>query len=152
MKDYKMKLTSIILYEGIEYDPAFNKLVDAIKDAGGIYKGSGDYGSVYFLKGKAVKVTTDGDELDHAELIKGKKTNNFVHIFDVKRHDERLGVITMEILSELDNPEAQITEEFIAALEQEANRLGIPADELDLTHDGNFMKHPKSGKLKHIDV
>ena len=61
MKDNKMKLTSIILYEGIEYDPAFNKLVDAIKDAGGIYKGSGDYGSVYFLKGKAVKVTTDGD-------------------------------------------------------------------------------------------
>ena len=105
MKDYKMKLTSIILYE-----------------------------------------------LDHAEIIKGKKTNNFVHIFDVIRHDDRLGVITMEILSELDNPEAEITEEFIAALEAEANRLGIPADELDLTHDGNFMKHPKSGKLKHIDV
>ena len=80
-----MKLSQIILEGPLEYDPDFNREVDKIQDQGGKYLGSGDYGSVYLLKGKAVKVTTDSIELDHAEKLKGKKTNNFVYIFDVKR-------------------------------------------------------------------
>ena len=52
---WTMRLKDIILDEGIVYDPEYEKLVDKLKDRGGVYKGSGDYGSVYFLKGK-VKV------------------------------------------------------------------------------------------------
>ena len=59
-----MKLSQIILEGPLEYDPDFNREVDKIQDQGGKYLGSGDYGSVYLLKGKAVKVTTDSIELE----------------------------------------------------------------------------------------
>ncbi len=143
-----MKLSQIILEGPLEYDPDFNREVDKIQDQGGKYLGSGDYGSVYLLKGKAVKVTTDSIELDHAEKLKGKKTNNFVYIFDVKRLNEKLGIITMEVMGEY---KGDIPEEFIIALEREASNYGIDPSELDIRPD-NFMVHPKSGKLKMTDV
>ena len=143
-----MKLTQIILEGPLEYDPDFNRQIDKIQDQGGKYLGSGDYGSVYLLKGKAVKVTTDQDELDHAEILKGKKTNNFVFIYDVNRLGDKLGIITMEVMGEY---KGDIPEEFIDALEKEAKNYGINPEELDIRPD-NFMIHPKSGKIKMTDV
>ena len=148
---WTMRLKDIILDEGIVYDPEYEKLVDKLKDRGGVYKGSGDYGSVYFLKGKAYKVTTDQDELDHAQILEGKKTNNFAYIYEVKRVHKKLGIIVMEILSELDDPANEITDEYIQALKREAGNLGIDPEELDI-RDSNFMKHPRTGRIKHIDV
>ena len=143
-----MKLSQIILEGPLQYDPDFNRDIDKIQDQGGKYLGSGDYGSVYLLKGRAVKVTTDEIELDHAEKLKGKKTNNFVYIYDVDRLQDKLGIITMEVMGEY---KGEISNEFIDALEKEAKRYGIPPDELDIRPD-NFMTHPKSGKLKMTDV
>ena len=143
-----MKLSQIILEGPLQYDPDFNREIDKIQDQGGKYLGSGDYGSVYLLKGRAVKVTTDEIELDHAEKLKGKKTNNFVYIYDVDRLQDKLGIITMEVMGEY---KGEISNEFIDALEKEAKRYGIPPDELDSRPD-NFMIHPKSGKLKMTDV
>ena len=143
-----MKLSQIILEGPLQYDPDFNREIDKIQDQGGKYLGSGDYGSVYLLKGRAVKVTTDEIELDHAEKLKGKKTNNFVYIYDVDRLQDKLGIITMEVMGEY---KGEIPNEFIDALEKEAEKYGIPADELDIRPD-NFMIHPKSGKIKMTDV
>ena len=143
-----MKLSQIILEGPLQYDPDFNREIDKIQDQGGKYLGSGDYGSVYLLKGRAVKVTTDEIELDHAEKLKGKKTNNFVYIYDVDRLQDKLGIITMEVMGEY---KGEISNEFIDALEKEAKRYGIPPDELDIRPD-TFMIHPKSGKLKMTDV
>tara|TARA_R110000772_G_scaffold112648_1_gene216895 strand:- start:2271 stop:2702 length:432 start_codon:yes stop_codon:yes gene_type:complete len=143
-----MKLSKIILEGPLEYDPAFNKQVDNIQDRGGKYLGSGDYGSVYLLNGRAVKITTDEIELEHAEILKGKKTNNFVYIYDVDRLEDKLGVITMEVMGEY---KGEIPNEFIDALEKEAENLNIDPEELDIRPD-NFMIHPKSGKLKMTDV
>jgi len=143
-----MKLSKIILEGPLEYDPAFNKIVDSIQDKGGKYLGSGDYGSVYLLNGKAVKVTTDEIELEHAEILKRKKTNNFVYIYDVDRVGDKLGIITMEVMGEY---KGEIPEEFIDALEKEAKNFNIDPQELDLRPD-NFMVNPKSGKLKMTDV
>jgi len=143
-----MKLSQIILEGPLQYDPDFNREIDKIQDQGGKYLGSGDYGSVYLLNGKAVKVTTDQDELDHAEILKGKKTNNFVYIFDVERLQDKLGIITMEVMGEY---KGEIPSEFLDALEREAERLGIDPEELDIRPD-NFMVHPKSGNLKMTDV
>ena len=143
-----MKLTQIILEGPLEYDPDFNREIDKIQDQGGKYLGSGDYGSVYLLNGKAVKVTTDAIELDHAEKLKGKKTNNFVFIYDVVRLNEKLGIITMEVMGEY---KGDIPEDFIDLLEKEAKNYGIDPQELDIRPD-NFMIHPKSGKLKMTDV
>lgn len=143
-----MKLSQIILEGPLQYDPDFNREIDKIQDQGGKYLGSGDYGSVYLLNGKAVKVTTDQDELDHADILKGKKTNNFVYIYDVKRLKDKLGIITMEVMGEF---KGEIPDEFIDALENEAERYGIDPEELDI-RPSNFMVHPKSGKLKMTDV
>ena len=57
----------------------------------------------------------------------------------------------MEILSELDDPATEITDEYIQALKREAKNLGIDPEDLDI-RDSNFMKHPRTGKVKHIDV
>ena len=143
-----MKLSQIILEGPLEYDPDFNREIDKIQDQGGTYIDSGDYGSVYLLNGKAVKVTTDPIELDHAEILKGKKTNNFVYIYDVERLGDKLGIITMEVMGKL---KGELPEEFLDALEKEAANLGIDPDELDVKKD-NFMVHPKSGKIKMVDV
>lgn len=143
-----MKLAKIILEGALQYDPDFNREIDKIQDQGGKYLGSGDYGSVYLLKGRAVKVTTDEVELDHAEKLKGKKTNNFVYIYDVNRLQDKLGIITMEVMGEY---KGEVPNEFIDALEKEARNYGIPPEELDIRPD-NFMVHPKSGKLKMTDV
>jgi hypothetical protein len=143
-----MKLSKIILEGPLEYDPGFSREIDKIQDQGGKYIGSGDYGSVYLLNGKAVKVTTDEVEIEHAEILKGKKTNNFVFIYDVKKLDTKLGIITMEVMGEY---KGEVPNEFIDALEKESSNLGIDPDELDLRPD-NFMVHPKSGKLKMTDV
>ena len=143
-----MKLSKIILEGPLEYDPGFSREIDKIQDQGGKYIGSGDYGSVYLLNGKAVKVTTDEVEIEHAEILKGKKTNNFVYIYDVKKLDTKLGIITMEVMGEY---KGEVPNEFIDALEKEASNLGIDPDELDLRPD-NFMVHPKTGKLKMTDV
>jgi hypothetical protein len=143
-----MKLSQIILEGPLQYDPAFNREIDKIQDQGGKYLGSGDYGSVYLLNGKAVKVTTDQDELEHAEILKGKKTNNFVYIYDVNRLGDKLGIITMEVMGEF---KGDIPDEFIDSLEREAQNYGIDPEELDI-RSSNFMIHPKSGKLKMTDV
>jgi len=143
-----MKLARILLEGPISYDLDYNKAVDSIKDQGGVYLGSGDYGSVFLLNGRAVKVTTDEVELEHAEILKGKKTNNFVYIYDVKVIKDKLGVITMDLLAP--NRE-EISDEYLDALESEAQRLGIDPEELDIRPD-NFMKDPTSGKIKMTDV
>ena len=58
-----------------------------------MYLGSGDYGSAYLLNGRVYKVTTDEIELQHAKILKGKRTNNFARIFDVEILEPKLGII-----------------------------------------------------------
>lgn len=143
-----MKLARILLSEILQSTPEFDREIDKIVDMGGKHLGAGDYGSAYLLNGKAVKVTTDEVELEHAEILKGKKTNNFVYIYDVEVLDPKLGIIQMEVLGGF---KGEIPDEFVEATKAEAQRFGIDPDELDFVGD-NIMVHPKSGKLKMIDV
>lgn len=143
-----MRLSDIILGEILQYDPDFDREVEKIKDQGGKYLGSGDYGSAFLLNGRVYKVTTDYIELEHAKILQGKKTNNFVYIYDVEVLQPKLGIIQMEVLGEF---KGEVPEEFVQATESEAQQLGIDPEELDFVGD-NVMIHPKSGKLKMIDV
>ena len=124
-----MKLSRIILEGPIGYDPEYNAIIDKIKDKGGKYLGAGDYGAVYLLGGRAVKVTTDEIEIEHALKLVGKKTKYFVHIHDVKEMNPKLGVITMDIMAP---HRGEVPEEFLDALEKEAKKLGICDDVKDL--------------------
>ena len=143
-----MKLSRIILSEILQSTPEFDKEIDRIVDLGGKYIGAGDYGSAYLLNGKIYKVTTDEVELEHAEILKGKKTNNFVYIYDVKVLDPKLGIIEMEVLGEY---KGEVPDKFKEQTKSEAQRFGIDPDELDFVGD-NVMVDPKSGRLKMIDV
>lgn len=143
-----MKLSRIILEGPIGYDPEYNAIIDKIKDKGGKYLGAGDYGAVYLLGGRAVKVTTDEIEIEHALKLLGKKTKHFVHIYDVKEMNPKLGVITMDIMAP---HRGEVPEEFLDALEKEAKKLGIDPDELDIRPD-NFMEDPSTGRIKMTDV
>lgn len=152
-----MKLIEVIFENLIKGSPAFLKAVNSIKDQGGRLIGTGDYGNVYELDGKVVKVTTDETELEHAEILKNKTTKHFVKILDVEVIKNSLGIITMENLDRL-SPEDEITEDFIEELQQEAESLGVDPDELDLWVRGenikrdNFMKDPATGQIKMVDV
>ena len=152
-----MKLIEVIFENLIKGSPAFLKAVNSIKDQGGRLIGTGDYGNVYELDGKVVKVTTDETELEHAEILKNKTTKHFVKILDVEVIKNSLGIITMENLDRL-SLEDEITEDFIEELQQEAESLGVDPDELDLWVRGenikrdNFMKDPTTGQIKMVDV
>ena len=152
-----MKLIEVIFENLIKGSPAFLKAVNSIKDQGGKLIGTGDYGNVYELDGKVVKVTTDETELEHAEILKNKTTKHFVKILDVEVIKNSLGIITMENLDRL-SLEDEITEDFIEELQQEAESLGVDPDELDLWIRGenikrdNFMKDPATGQIKMVDV
>ena len=142
-----MRLSHVILGEILYYDPGFEKEVDKIKDLGGKYLGSGDYGAAYLLNGRVYKVTTDEVELEHAHILKGKKTNNFAFIFDVEEINPKLGIIQMEVLGEF---KGEVPDEWSDQVEAEAERMGIDPDELDI-RPSNIMVNQKN-HLKLVDI
>lgn len=142
-----MRLSHVILGEILYYDPGFEKVVDQLKDKGGKYLGSGDYGSAYLLNGRVYKVTTDEIELEHAKVLKGKKTNHFAKIYDVKVINPKLGIIQMEVLGEY---KGDIPEEWIEGVEREASAVGINPEELDI-RPSNVMVNQKK-HLKLVDI
>ena len=142
-----MRLSHVILGEILYYDPGFEKEVDKIQDLGGKHLGSGDYGSAYLLNGRVYKVTTDEIELEHAQILKGKKTNNFARIYDVEVINPKLGIIQMEVLGEF---RGDIPEEWVEAVNREAEQHGIDPDELDI-RPSNIMINQKK-HLKLVDI
>ena len=144
-----MKLSNVLLNEMIGYDPDFEREVDKIEDQGGKKLGCGDYGCAYLLKGRAVKVTTDADELEHALILRGKNTENFVHIYSVEKINDKLGIITMDVLGDYNS--SDIPDDWKDDLESEAQAYGIDPDELDV-RPSNIMVDPNTGDLKMIDV
>ena len=136
-----------ILKEVISPSQEYMERVNDIIDQGGEFLGSGDYGSVYLVGDIVKKVTSDEVEIEHAEILKGKKTKYFVPIIDVEVVNPKLALITMPNMEPFTG---EIPEEFIEGLEQEAEQLGIDPEELDIRPD-NFMKD-QSGNLKMTDV
>ena len=141
-----MKLYRIIS-EILQYDPDFEDQVDLIKDKGGKYIGSGDYGAAYLLNGRIYKITTDELELEHAKKLKRKKTNNFAYIYDVEVLKPNLGIIQMEVLGEF---KEEVPDEFADAVEKEAQRFGIDPDELDIRPSNVMVR--QDGGLRLVDI
>jgi hypothetical protein len=136
-----------ILKEVIDPSREYTERVNDIIDQGGEYLGAGDYGSVYLVGDVVKKVTSDEVEIEHAQILKGKKTKYFVPILDIEVINPKLAVITMPNMKPFTG---EIPEEFITKLEQEAENLGIDPEELDIRPD-NFMTD-SSGNLKMTDV
>ena len=140
-----------ILKEVIDITQEYQELVDDIVDQGGEYVGEGDYGAVFLVGDKIMKVTTDSEELEDAQKIKGQKTKYFVYIYDVEVRNPKLGIITMENLKPYTASPSTVPIEDIY---DEADNLGISPD---LEGPGGSIKmdnimQDKGGRIKVIDV
>ena len=140
-----------ILKEIVDPTQEFQELVNDIVDQGGEYIGEGDYGVVFAVGDKVMKVTTDSEELEDAQKIKGQKTKYFVYIYDVEVRNPKLGIITMEDLEPFTGSEQDVPLEEIL---EEAEELGIYPD---LEGPGGSIKmdnlmQDKRGRIKVIDV
>lgn len=145
-----MKILSI-LKEIVQPSEDYYNLVDKIKQQGGKFLGSGDYGAAYLVGDKVVKVTTDSQELEDAQKIKGLTTKFFAHIYDVEIVNELLGIITMENLQQYT---ADPDEVPIDDIYDEADELGISPD---LEGPGGSIRmdnvmQDANGNVKIIDV
>ena len=140
-----------ILKEVISPTQEYQELVNDIVDQGGEYLGEGDYGAVFLVGNRVKKVTTDSEELEDAQQIKGQKTKYFVHIYDVEVRNPKLGIITMDNLQPFTGSEKDVP---IDEILEEADMLGIYPD---LEGPGGSIKmdnimQDKTGKIKIIDV
>ena len=145
-----MKLFSL-LKEILDPTQEYQELVNDIIDQGGEYLGEGDYGAVFLVGDKVMKVTTDSEELEDAQQIKGQRTKYFVYIYDVEVRNPKLGIITMEDLQPFTGSEQDVPIEEIL---KEAEELGIYPD---LEGPGGSIKmdnlmQDKRGRIKVIDV
>jgi hypothetical protein len=142
---------SKILKEILDPTQEYQELVNDIIDQGGEYLGEGDYGAVFMVGDKVKKVTTDSEELEDAQQIKGQKTKYFVYIYDVEVRNPKLGIITMEDLQPFTGNEKDVP---INAIMEEADLLGIYPD---LEGPGGSIKmdnlmQDSRGRIKVIDV
>ena len=141
-----------ILKEVLEPTQEYQELVNDIVDQGGEYLGEGDYGAVFLVGDRVKKVTTDSEELEDAQQIKGQKTKYFVYIYDVEVRNPKLGIITMDNLEPFTGSEQDVP---IDDIMEEADRLGIYPD---LEGPGgsikmdNIMQDRYYGNIKVIDV
>ena len=142
-----MNLLNILLEV---YNPSieYSEEIDKLRKKGAKFIGSGDYGSTYELNGKAIKVTTDIIEIEHAKKLKGVPTDNLARIYKVEEVGEDLGIITMELLEKpLKNP----PKEFYNEVREEAEKYGISTDMLDIRPE-NIMYCPKYNRYKLVDI
>jgi len=142
---------SKILKEILDPTQEYQELVNDIIDQGGEYLGEGDYGVVFSVGDKVMKVTTDSEELEDAQQIKQQKTKYFVYIYDVEVRNPKLGIITMEDLEPFTGSEQDVP---IDDIMEEADMLGIYPD---LEGPGGSIKmdnlmQDKKGRIKVIDV
>lgn len=129
----------------------YQDLVEKIKQQGGKFLGSGDYGAAFLLGDKVLKVTTDGEEIEDAKQIKQVKTKYFAYIYDVEEINPKLAIITMEYLQPYTADPSSIP---IEEIELEAEGLNIYPD---LQGPGGSIKmdnvmQDRRGKVKIIDV
>lgn len=145
-----MKILQIIK-EIVSPTQQYQDAVESIKQQGGKFLGSGDYGAAFLLRDKVLKVTTDGEEIEDAKQIKQIKTKYFAHIYDVQEIGPKLAIITMENLQPFTGSEQDIPIDDII---EEAEQLGIFPD---LEGPGGSIKmdnimQDKRGNVKVIDV
>jgi len=145
-----MKILQLIK-EIISPTQQYQDAVEKIKQQGGKFLGSGDYGAAFLVGNKVLKVTTDSEELEDAQKIKGVTTKYFVHIYDVQVINEKLGIITMERLYPYT---ADPNDVSLEKIQQEADDLDIYPDiegSQGMVRFSNIMQDRK-GNIKVIDV
>lgn len=145
-----MKILSLIK-EIIHTTQQYQDAVEKLRQQGGKFLGSGDYGAAFLVGDKVHKVTTDSEELQDAQKIKGLNTKYFVHIYDVQIINDSLGIITMDNLKPYTADPREVP---IDKIYDEADQYDIYPD---LEGPGGSVKmdnvmQDANGNVKIIDV
>ena len=168
-----MKLLKIL--KEVMMTPAMTPLIYKLEDAGWRRVGSGDWGIVLEKGEKVKKVTTDPQEIEHAEKLLGRTSPYIIPILGLERISDRLAIIDMPNAMEIGNDEKNLISQsgtaaedyivyneedalesipeslrdFVVGLKQAFIDAGIETDEIDWS-PYNIMKY--NGNYVLIDV
>jgi hypothetical protein len=120
-----MQLTKIL--REVFSTPALKAQIYKLEKEGWRRIGSGDWGIVLEKGEKVKKVTTDPDEIEHAEKLKGHSSPYIIPILGIEKISDKLAILDMPNAMELDNDEKEMigqagtaAEDYIIDGEEEA--------------------------------
>jgi len=168
-----MKLLDIL--KEVISTPAMKALVYKLEEEGWRRVGQGDWGIVLEKGEQVKKVTTDPDEIKHAEKLKGHSSPYIIPILGLERISDRLAIIDMPNAMEIGNDEKDLIaqagtaaedyivydeedalqsipeslRDFVVGLKQAFIDAGIETDEIDWS-PYNIMKY--KGNYVLVDV
>ena len=168
-----MKLLDIL--KEVISTPAMKALVYKLEEEGWRRVGQGDWGIVLEKGEQVKKVTTDPDEIKHAEKLKGHSSPYIIPILGLERISDRLAIIDMPNAMEIGNDEKDLIaqagtaaedyivydeedalqsipeslRDFVVGLKQAFIDAGIETDEIDWS-PYNIMKY--NGNYVLVDV
>jgi len=168
-----MKLLDIL--KEVIMTPALSAEIYKLEDQGWRRVGSGDWG-VVLEKGEDVKkVTTDPDEIKHAEKLLGHSSPYIIPILGIEKLSDKLAILDMPNAMEIGNDEKEMIgqagtaaedyivydeeealndipdplKDFVVGLKQSFIKAGIETDEIDWS-PYNVMKY--KGNYVLVDV
>ena len=101
-----MQLTKIL--REVFSTPALKAQIYKLEKEGWRRIGSGDWGIVLEKGEKVKKVTTDPDEIEHAEKLKGHSSPYIIPILGIEKISDKLAILDMANAMELDNAEKEM--------------------------------------------
>jgi hypothetical protein len=168
-----MQLTKIL--KEVFSTPALKAQIYKLEKEGWRRIGSGDWGIVLEKGEKVKKVTTDPDEIKHAEKLKGHSSPYIIPILGLEKISDKLAILDMPNAMEIGNDEKDLIaqagtaaedyivyneedalksvpeslRDFVVGLKKAFTDAGIETDEIDWS-PYNIMKY--KGNYVLVDV
>jgi len=168
-----MKLLDIL--KELMATPAFKAEVYKLEKQGYRRVGQGDWGMVLEKGEQVKKITTDPDEIKHAEKLKGHSSPYIIPILGIEKLSDKLAILDMPNAMEIGNDEKEMIgqagtaaedyivyneeqalnnipaplKDFVVGLKQSFIKAGIETDEIDWS-PYNIMKY--KGNYVLVDV
>ena len=155
--------------------PAFKAEVYKLEKQGYRRVGQGDWGMVLEKGEQVKKITTDPDEIKHAEKLKGHSSPYIIPILGIEKLSDKLAILDMPNAMEIGNDEKEMIgqagtaaedyivyneeealnnipdplKDFVVGVKQAFLKAGIETDEIDWS-PYNIMKY--KGNYVLVDV
>lgn len=168
-----MKLLDIL--KELMATPAFKAEVYKLEKEGYRRVGQGDWGMVLEKGEQVKKITTDPDEIKHAEKLKGHSSPYIIPILGIEKLSDKLAILDMPNAMEIGNDEKEMIgqagtaaedyivyneeealnnipdplKDFVVGVKQAFLKAGIETDEIDWS-PYNIMKY--KGNYVLVDV
>ena len=128
--------------------PAFKAEVYKLEKQGYRRVGQGDWGMVLEKGEQVKKITTDPDEIKHAEKLKGHSSPYIIPILGIEKLSDKLAILDMPNAMEIGNDEKEMigqagtaAEDYIVYNEEEAlNNIPDPLKDFVVGVKQAFLK------------